>query len=83
MVSKVKKNQPTEAEKKRMKALLKKKGFTGEKLASALKKPYLYSNSSGKGPDAAVRAVMDQLKIGNELDKSGMGSHYDWKGRSK
>ena len=73
----------TAAQKKKLKAKLEKKGFTGKKLASALKKPYLYSNSSGKEPSDVMKAVMNQLKIGDELDKSGVGSHYDWKGRGR
>ena len=76
------KKKPNKAELKKIKKQLEKKGFSDKKV-SQLMKPYLHSNSAGKEPSAAMKAVMDKLKIGNELDSSGMGSHYDWKGRSK
>ena len=79
-----KKEELTAAQKKKLKAELEKKGFTGKKLAQALKKPYLYSNSAGDEPSDVMKAVMNQLKIGDELDgKTGLGSHYDWKGRGR
>ena len=80
---KKKEQELTAAQKKKLKAQLEKKGFTGKKLASALKKPYLYSNSSGKEPSDVMKAVMNQLKIGDELDSSGMGDHYTWKGKKR
>ena len=80
---KKKEEELTAAQKKKLKAELEKKGFTGKKLASALKKPYLYSNSAGKEPSAAVKAALAKLTIGDELDSSGMGKTYDWKGRGR
>ena len=73
----------TAAQKKKLKAQLEKKGFTGKKLASALKKPYLYSNSAGKEPSAAVAAALAKLTIGDELDSSGMSDSYTWKGKKR
>tara|TARA_R100000458_G_scaffold11500_1_gene9310 strand:+ start:1675 stop:1911 length:237 start_codon:yes stop_codon:yes gene_type:complete len=45
----------------------KKKGISIARL-----KPYLYGNKSGKEPSAVMKELMKKLKIGDELDSSGI-----------
>ena len=57
------------AEIKTLKTWAKKKGISIARL-----QPYLYGNKAGKEPSAVMKELMNKLKIGNELDSSGMGT---------
>jgi len=55
------------AEIKTLKTWAKKKGISVARL-----KPYLYGNKSGKEPSAVMKELMKKLKIGDELDSTGI-----------
>ena len=55
------------AEIKTLQTWAKKKGISIARL-----KPYLYGNKSGKEPSAVMKELMKKLKIGDELDSSGI-----------
>jgi len=59
----------SEAEIKTLKTWAKKKGISVARL-----QPYLYGNKAGKEPSEVMKALMNKLKIGDELDSSGMGT---------
>ena len=55
------------AEIKTLQTWAKKKGISVARL-----KPYLYGNKSGKEPSAVMKELMKKLKIGDELDSTGI-----------
>ena len=55
------------AEIKTLQTWAKKKGVSVARL-----KPYLYGNKAGTEPSKVMKALMDKLKIGDELDSSGI-----------
>ena len=60
-------NKRPAAEIKTLKTWAKKKGVSIARL-----KPYLYGNKSGKEPSAVMKELMKKLKIGDELDSTGI-----------
>jgi len=60
-------NKRPAAEIKTLKTWAKKKGISIARL-----KPYLYGNKSGKEPSAVMKELMKKLKIGDELDSTGI-----------
>jgi len=60
-------NKRPAAEIKTLKTWAKKKGVSIARL-----KPYLYGNKSGKEPSDVMKELMKKLKIGDELDSSGI-----------
>tara|TARA_B100000902_G_C27193227_1_gene855028 strand:+ start:955 stop:1206 length:252 start_codon:yes stop_codon:yes gene_type:complete len=64
-----KKPKRSPAQIKTLKTWAKKKGISVARL-----QPYLYGNKAGKEPSEVMKALMNKLKIGDELDSSGMGT---------
>ena len=62
-------NKRPAAEIKTLKTWAKKKGISVARL-----KPYLYGNKAGTEPSEVMKILMNKLKIGDELDSSGMGT---------
>ena len=62
-----KKPKRSPAQIKTLKTWAKKKGVSVARL-----KPYLYGNKAGKEPSAVMKELMKKLKIGDELDSSGI-----------
>ena len=64
-----KKPKRSPAQIKTLQTWAKKKGISIARL-----KPYLYGNKAGKEPSAVMKELMNKLKIGDELDSSGIGT---------
>ena len=62
-----KKTKRSPAQIKTLQTWAKKKGISVARL-----KPYIYGNKSGKEPSDVMKELMKKLKIGDELDSSGI-----------
>ena len=62
-----KKTKRSPAQIKTLKTWAKKKGISVARL-----QPYLYGNKAGKEPSEVMKILMNNLKIGDELDSSGI-----------